>query len=116
MSAHPWYLGKLNKPTQAHDMTMSDILRVSGSDQWKQALQKEMGIAVAEKRYEAFIVDFKNFVLRPPDFSVYYELVESNLSGSALHPVTGWNRKPTYLYVRRTVQHRPKSDVDKPHY
>jgi len=112
LSDHPWYLGSLNKPTQAHDMAIRDILVAPGSWQWKQALAQDMATAIAEKRYEAFIVDFREFVLRVPDFEDHYELAEADLSGGAFHPVTGWDRRPNYLYVRRTV---PKgADADKP--
>ena len=114
LSDHPWYSANLNKPSQAQDMAVRDILRASGSGQWKQILGQDMATAVAEKRYEAFIVDFKEFVLRVPDFETHYELVESNLSGSAFHPVTGWDRRPTYLYVRRNVQQNAATDADKP--
>lgn len=115
VSDHPWYSGNLNKPTQAQDMAVRDILRASGPGQWKQVLTQDMATRVAEKRYEAFIVDFKEFALRVPDFETHYELVDSNLSGSAFHPVTGWDRRPTYLYVRRTVQQNVTPNADKKH-
>lgn len=114
VSDHPWYSGNLNKPSQAQDMAVRDVIRASGSGQWKQVLEQDMATAVAEMRYEAFIVDFKEFVLRVPDFEAHYELIEANLSGSAFHPVTGWDRRPTYLYVKRTVHQNAAADADKP--
>jgi hypothetical protein len=113
LSDHPWYSRNLNKPSQAPDIAVTDILRASGSGKWKQVLEQDMATAVAEKRYEAFIVDFKEFALRVPDFEAHYELVASNICGSAFHPVTGWDRRPTYLYVRRTVQQNASADADK---
>jgi hypothetical protein len=115
LSDHPWYLGKLKKPTQAHDMAVRDILRSSGSERWKNYLQHEMTTAITEKRYEAFIVDMKDFKLRAPDFDSHYALAESNLSRHLFHQMTSWDRKPTYLYVKRTDPHKPETDVDKPH-
>jgi hypothetical protein len=104
LSDHPWYTGYLNKPVQAQDMAVRDILRWSGDEQWKQILEHEMAAAVEEERYEAIIVDFKNFSLRPSNFDAHYKLVESNLCEDAFQPLTGWDRMPRYLYVRRTVQ------------
>ena len=114
LSDHPWYSRNLNKPSQAPDIAVTDILRAFGSGKWKQVLEQDMATAVAEKRYEAFIVDFKEFALRVPDFETHYELVASNICGSAFHPVTGWDRRPTYLYVRRTVQQNDPADVGLP--
>jgi hypothetical protein len=101
---HPWLLGSLNMPTQAQEMAVRDIFRSAGSNQQKQMLEQEMKTALAEKRFEAVIVDFKNFSMRPSDFETHYELVNSNLTGSAFHPVTGGDRKPMYLYVKRANQ------------
>ncbi|MCB0190798.1 MAG: glycosyltransferase family 39 protein [Anaerolineae bacterium] len=114
LSDHPWYLGNLNKPTQAQYMAVIDIFRASDSEQWKQTLIQELTTAVVENRYEAFIIDSKEFVMQAPDFENYYELVESNLSRNAFHLVTGANRRPTYLYVRRTVQSSTAADTNKP--
>jgi hypothetical protein len=72
-----------------------------------------MATAVAENKYEAFIVDSKEFILRVPDFETHYELVNSSLSDSVFHPVTGAVRRPTYLYVRRTVQQNAATEADK---
>lgn len=102
LSAHPWYLEKADKPSQAQDMAVRDILRASDTGFWSRRLRREMAAAVEGGRYEAFIVDFKDFELRPADFEAHYRLESSNLSGEALHPVTGWDRRPTYLYVRRS--------------
>jgi hypothetical protein len=101
---HPWLLGSLNKPTQAQEMAVRDIYRAADSNQQKQMLERDMEAAIAENRFEAFIVDFKNFTMRSRDFEARYELVNSNLSGSAFHPVTGGDRRPMYLYVRRSDQ------------
>jgi hypothetical protein len=114
LSDHPWYLERLNKPSQAQDMAVRDILQGSESGQLKQILEQDMSDAVADKRYEAFIVDFEDFSLRVPDFETHYELVDSNLGGRDLRPVTGSARRPTYLYVRRTAQPNAAADEDKP--
>ncbi|MCB0208466.1 MAG: glycosyltransferase family 39 protein [Anaerolineae bacterium] len=113
LADHPWYLGTLNKPTQAQYMAIIDIFRASESEQWQETLVQELTTAVVERRYEAFIIDSKEFVMQVPNFENYYELVESNLSRNAFHPVTGVNRRPTYLYVRRTVQSDSATDTDK---
>jgi hypothetical protein len=102
LSAHPWYLEKLGKPSQAQDMAVRDVLRASDAGLWKQALRREMAAAVADQRYDAFIVDFEDFKLRPADFEEHYELGASDLSGDAFYPVTGWDRRPSYLYLRRS--------------
>jgi len=104
MPDHPWYLGKLGKATQAHRMAVIDIARSSGFAQWGEILAREMVTAVAEKRYDAFILDVADYELLVPEFNTNYKLVESNLSGSEFHPVTGLDRRPSLLYVRRTVQ------------
>jgi len=104
LSDHPWYAGDMDKPTQAQDMAVRDILRASDSEEWKRLLEEAMAAAIVEQKYAALIVDFEDFPLRVPDFEVYYELVDSGLSGDAFLPVTGWDRKPAYLYVRRTLQ------------
>ena len=112
MSDHPWYLGTLSKATQAHKMAVVDILRSSGSEKWKQTLEQELVTAVEEKKYEAFLVDLEDFELQVPGFKSNYKLVESNLSGSAFHPVTGWDRRPTLLYVRRTDERHGAAAAD----
>jgi hypothetical protein len=101
LSDHPWYLEELGKASQAQDMAVRDIMRASKAGEWKEALRQEMAAAIDLRRYEAIIVDFKNFALRPPDFEEQYVLVDPNLSGGVFHPVAGWDRSPTYLYVRR---------------
>ena len=100
-SDHPWYLRMIGKPTQAQDMAIIDVLRAPGSGQWKQLLERDMARAIAEGRYEAFVVDFEEFSLRVPDFDARYELADANLSGSFFRMVTGYDRHPRYLYVRR---------------
>lgn len=102
LSDHPWYLEVLDKPSQAQDMALRDIVRASEVGEWKQTLKQEMAAAVGQGRYEAFIVDFRNFTLRPPNFEEHYDLVEMDISGGLFHPVAGWDRSPTYLYVRRS--------------
>jgi hypothetical protein len=117
LSDHPWYLKIVNKPAQAQGMAVMDVLRGSKSGrsgQLKRILEQDMVAAIARKRYDAFIVDVKHFALRVPDFEAHYELVDSNLSGSAFHPVTGADRRPTYLYVRRTVRQDAAADADEP--
>ncbi len=101
LSAHPWYLSNANKPTQAQEMAILDIIRASQSGQLGHALRTEMDTAIVEGRYEAFIIDAQDFILRVPSFDTHYQLAESNLGGGAFHPVTGWDRSPTYLYVKR---------------
>lgn len=101
LSDHPWYLEELGKTSQAQDMAMRDIMRASGAGEWKERLSQEMAAAIDQRRYEAIIVDFKNFTLRPADFEEKYDLVDPNLSGGVFHPVAGWDRFPSYLYVRR---------------
>ena len=64
-----------------------------------------MRAAVTGGKYEAFVVDFEEFTLRPPEFDNYYQLVDSNLSGDVFQPLTGWDRTPSYLYVRRFAPH-----------
>jgi len=113
-SDHPWYLLKQNKPAQAQDCTIWDILRATGTEQWQSNLQQQMATAVAERRYEAFIVDNEDFRLRVPDFEMYYKLADSNLSGKVFLPVTGWERKPTCLFIRRTNEATP-AQIAKPH-
>ncbi len=114
LSDHPWYTEKLHKPSQAQTQAVLDILLASGSGPWKQALAREMAAAVAARRYEAFIVDSQEFALRTPAFDAAYELAESNLCGNAFHPVTGCDRKPTCLYVRRPAPQNASADIDKP--
>ena len=102
-AGHPWYLHMLGKPTQAQDVAITDILRALEANEWKQRLADEMQAAVATGKYEAFVVDFTAFTLRPPDFDKYYELAESNFAnGGVFCMMTGWDRTPTYLYVRRS--------------
>jgi hypothetical protein len=110
---HPWYLHMLGKPMQAQEMAIDDVIRARKQGRWKQVLEQEMAAAVASGRYEAFVSDFKEFNLRPPDFDIYYELVDSNLTGNAFPPRTGWNRKPTFLYMRRPAQQSDSADADK---
>lgn len=104
LSGHPWYAQRMNKPSQAQDMAVLDIMRASGSEQWKQKLAQDMINAVSEKRYEAFIVDHKQFILRPRNFDKNYQLIDTNLSGDAFHPVAGSDFRPSFIYVRRTNQ------------
>jgi hypothetical protein len=102
LSDHPWYLGRVNRGTQAHDMALRDVLRGPAGERWKAALEHTMAAAVAREKYDAFIVDLEDFTLRVPDFEKHYRLVDSHLTGDAFYPVTGRpDRKPTYLYVRR---------------
>jgi hypothetical protein len=100
-SDHPWYLEMIGKPMQAQEMAIMDVLRASGSGQWGRHLEQEMAMAVAEGRYAAFVVDFRDFSLRVPDFDDHYELVDTNLSGDSFRMVTGFDRHPRHLYVRR---------------
>ena len=98
---HPWYLRMLGRPSQAQDMAIIDVVRASGSGEWRQILEGDMARAVAEERYAAFVLDFEQFTLRPPDFDARYQLVDSNLSEDHFRMVTGYDRHPRYLYVRR---------------
>jgi hypothetical protein len=116
LSYHPWYTGYLNKPFQAQHAAIGDVISLPGSKQWKQPLEQEMAAAVTEKKYEAFIVDRENFLLRPADFDTHYKLVESNLTKNVFYPVTGLRVAPTYLYVRRIVQQGSVTDADKLHH
>jgi hypothetical protein len=102
MPDHPWYLGMLGRATQAHRMAVTDLVRSPGFGQWGNILAQELVTAVEEKRYEAFIFDGNDYELQLPAFKTNYMLVESNLSGSVLHPLTGMDRRPRLLYVRRT--------------
>jgi Dolichyl-phosphate-mannose-protein mannosyltransferase len=98
---HPWYAGLVGKPTQAQDVALLDVVRASASGEWRQRLEQEMADAVRSGRYAAFVVDFPVFTLRPPDFEAHYELVDSSLSGDAFRMMTGYDRRPSLLYVRR---------------
>jgi hypothetical protein len=100
-SDHPWYLQMIDKPTQAQEMAIFDVVRASGSAQWRQLLEGEMAAVVAEGRYAAFVFDFQDFPHRVPGFGDHYELVDADLSGDAFRTVTGWDRRPRFLYVRR---------------
>jgi len=104
MSDHPWYLGMLGRATQAHRMAVKDLVRSPGFGQWGEILGQDMVAEVKEKRYEAFILDAEDYEMQLPGFKTNYMLVESNLSESVFHPVTGLDRRPTLLYVRRTVK------------
>ncbi|MCD4653882.1 hypothetical protein K8T06_08085 [bacterium] len=55
LSDHPWYLANLNKPTQAQDMAIRDIMRGSKSKKWARILRQEMLTSIAEKKYEALL-------------------------------------------------------------
>jgi hypothetical protein len=114
MPDHPWYLGRLGKATQAHRMAVADIVRSTGFGHWEEIVGQEMVTAVTEKRYEALILDVEDYELGVPAFSTNYKLVESNLSGSVFHPVTGSDRRPSLLYVRRTVQQNGAAAAGKP--
>ncbi len=105
---HPWYLRMCGKPTQGHDMAIMDILRARYSAEWKARLATEMKRAVEEERYDAFIVDDREFALRSPVFDHHYRLLEGNLTGPSFYPLTGWRRKPGWLYVRRGPGPRPR--------
>ena len=111
MPEHPWYLGRLNKPTQAHRMALADILRAPKSAEWKRALEQEMANAIASGIYDAVVMDTKHFNLPLPEFERHYELVASNLSGNAFFPVTGAQFRPNYLYVARSTQRSSSKSV-----
>ncbi|RKZ13805.1 hypothetical protein DRQ32_00785, partial [bacterium] len=101
ISAHPWFTGALGKETQAQEMTLRDITRARGTDAREQMLRDELAAAVQAGRFEAFVVDTEEFFMRPQGFEKHYELLRSDLSGDALLPPTGWDRRPELLYVRR---------------
>jgi len=98
---HPWYLAMCGKPTQGHDMAIMDVLRARYSQEWKSRLIGEMRHAVEEERYDAFITDDRNFALRSAVFDRHYRLASDTVTDAAFYPLTGWRRKPTWLFVRR---------------
>ena len=100
-SDHPWYSQMIGKPTVAQDMAVMDVVRASRSTQWRQGLERDMAVAVAEGQYAAFVLDFDEFSLRPPEFDARYVLADDDLSGDSFRLVTGWDRRPRFLYVRR---------------
>lgn len=104
LADHPWYLEKAGKPIQAQDMAVRDILRVGIADKWKKILVADMEKAVEEQKYDAFILDWKEFPLRVPDFEEHYRLVDSNLCRGEFRPVSGVEKKPTFLYVKREAE------------
>lgn len=110
---NPWYLHMLGRPMQSHVVGLVDIVRARWSEEWKLKLEGEMRAAVTSGKYEAFVSDFRDFTLRVPEFDTYYELVDSNLTANSFHPITHWDRKPTYLYLKRSTQHDTGLDVNK---
>jgi hypothetical protein len=100
-SDHPGYLVALGRPPQAQDNALRDVLRADRGGRWSVALRESLRVAVAERRYAAFVTDFADFPLRPEGFEERYALADSALTGAAFRPVTGWDRRPTYLWVRR---------------
>ena len=101
-SDHPWYSFDLGKSAQAQAMALTDVIRAGASDSVRESLEDEMTAAVEQERYAAFVVDFVNFALRPPNFERHYQLVDAHLADDAFHPVTGWIRAPRFLFVRRS--------------
>jgi len=98
---HPWYLTEVGKPRQAHDMSVYDVVTGSRSSDLEAGLRADLSAAVASERYVAFVLDGDTFVLRPPDFDAHYVKVDGNLTGTDFLPVTGMQRKPSSLFVRR---------------
>jgi hypothetical protein len=115
LSAHPWYLRALGKPLHVHEAAVEDVLSEREPAPTKHFLEQEMATAVSRGRFEAFVVDFEKFPLRPPNFDKYYELVDSSLTDYYVYAWTaGWgNRKPTYLYMRRPTQQTDSVSTDK---
>jgi 4-amino-4-deoxy-L-arabinose transferase-like glycosyltransferase len=99
---HPWYAVVAGKRPQAHALALEAVIQARGSSAVRESLDDEMRIAVDEERYAAFIVDYEQFVLRPPNFDRHYRAVDTHLSGEPLRPVTGMRRAPTMLFVRRS--------------
>ena len=101
IAGHPWYTGDLGEPVHAHEVALRDILRATGTSTWRDALEREMAAAIAARRFDAVVTDFLDFPLRPPDFDSHYELLAQDLSRGDLRMVTGWDRRPSYLFVKR---------------
>jgi hypothetical protein len=105
---HPWFTGALGKPTQAQYMAIWDIVRASGSNQWKSSLYQEMNRDVSNQRYDAFITDSEGFLLEPPNFNQYYMLANSHLiTDRTFCPVVAACNTPMFLYIRRPLICQP---------
>ncbi len=101
-SAHPWYLEMIGKVPQAQEMAIGDILRTTGSEEIKHDLIEEISRAFSEARFDAIILDFEKIRMSNTAMDENYVLVDANWSGDSLESLTGWKRKPTFLYVRRS--------------
>jgi hypothetical protein len=89
------------KPTLAHTMAVMDVLRSVEFRFAKKDLEEEIKIGIENGKYQALIMDFPQPLLQVSEFDKKYKLINNNLTLHYFEPVTGWKRKPRYLYVKR---------------
>ncbi len=104
-SDHPWYLAMAGKPTQGHDIGYHDTIRARGTEKEQQHLREDYEVAFMNFRYEAVILGSRKYspiYAYVPNFEDDYELVNAELTSKAFRPLTSWDRRPLYLYVRKS--------------
>lgn len=99
---HPYYLIMAGKDFQAHTMAISDFLNSSNLKIYKSKLIKKLNNDFKDQKYDALVFSSssKDFFSKFTNFQKYYKLVNSNLTGNNLNPLTGAENKPTYLFIK----------------
>jgi len=100
---HPWYAVAAGKAPRAQMMGIGDVIRARGSEVVAESLRDELRLDVDQERYAAFVVDTEQFLLRPEDFERHYRLVDAQLTSAAFLPLTGMQRAPRLLFIRRST-------------
>lgn len=99
---HPWYLAMAGKEPQAPTMAVIDVLRSAEFRSARKDLEEEIKRAIENGKYTALLMDFPQPILPVSRFEKKYKLINNNLVLHYFEPVTGWKRKPRYLYERRS--------------
>lgn len=97
---HPYYLLWVGKNYQAQTMAISDFINSSKLNNHKMKLISQINDQFKDRKFDAIILDIKDFFSEYFNFDKYYKLENSNLTGNHFIPLTGAPNKPQYLYIK----------------
>ncbi len=103
---HPWLLHEVGKPAVAFDGANVDIYLAHKSQREKDMLTQSLSDAVAQGRFDAFVVEPQDFLFRPPNFDTYYVLSDMRVPGNVYPTISEMKGAPfgNYaVFIRRSL-------------
>ncbi|MGA1875198.1 MAG: glycosyltransferase family 39 protein [bacterium] len=100
--SHPYLTALANKSSHAHVMAMIDVIR-GDKGKTKAELAGELRDVLREKRFSSILLDSRGDWFQE-DIDCYYRATQRplfNIEPELFRPVTGWNGRPTLIYIPR---------------